>query len=1415
MNEALRVLIVEDVPTDADLNKREVRRVLPESEFMCVETREDFLSALETFNPDIILSDYKLPNFDGMTALKLALGHCPDTPFIIITGSMNEDTAVECMKAGAWDYVIKEHIKRLGTAVTGALTQKDARLENKKAQEAALRERAFFDLLVDTAMEGISISDTEGRVMRVNAEFSRMFGYGIDEVVGQDIDDLVAPPGRDEEAREITNNTHKGQAYSLETVRRRKDGTLIDVSLITAPILIDGKQVAGYGIYRDITERKKAEESLRESEVRFRDLFNTMIQGIVIQNESGAITSANPAAERTLGLTLDQMQGRTSLDPRWKAIHEDGSDFPGEAHPAIETLRTGRTTGNVVMGVFNPVLESVRWISIHAAPLFKPGRSEPAGVYAVFSDITERKKAEEDLIRSHQNIEAIMDSMDALAYVADMKTLDLLFLNKFGRDAFPSFAPGKKCYEVLQAGQTSRCSFCTNDFLLDAAGTPTGVYRWEFQNTKTGSWFDCRDQAIRWHDGRFVRLEVATDITERKRTEEALQESKDYLDKIINTVASPIFVKDDKHRFVLVNKALCSLLNLPPEKLIGYTGLEYFPKEQQDVFIAKDDEVLDKGTENISEENLTDGMGVIRTIVTRKSLYTDIAGNKFLVGVINDITERKKVEEALLASEVQFRELFNRMSSGVAVYEAIDNGADFIITNFNPAAEKIEKVNRNDILGKNVTEVFSGVKPFGIFEVFQRVWQTGNPEYFPPNIYKDEMGLESWRESWVFKLPTGEIATIYNDITERKKAEAAQTFSNVILRTQQESSIDGILVVDEKGAILSFNKRFISLWGIPPDVIESRSDERALESVIDKLAIPEEFIAKVKHLYEVRDEICSDEVVLKDGRVFDRYSAPMFGPDKKYYGRVWYFRDITERKRTEEELHDSEERFRVVHEYSPDGFTILRPVRDGHGQIVDFTWVFENAAIARMNGTEPEAVIGRRLLDLFPGHRDSQFLKVYQEVAESGEYRTFEEKYCGESILQTTWFRIAVVPIAGDIAILAQDITERKKAEEDGEKLQAQLLQAQKMELVGGLAGGIAHDFNNLLSVILGNAELALEKIGSGREMSEELSEIKKAAERSAELTSQLLAFARKQPIIPKILSLNEVIEETLKMLKRIIGEDINFVWTSEKELWLVKMDSTQINQILVNLCTNAKDAIKTGGKITLETKNVVFDKEYCDEHSGFVPGSYVMLAVSDNGVGMDKDTMCRLFEPFFTTKRVGKGTGLGLATVYGIIKQNDGFINVYSEPDKGSTFKIFFPRSFWGTKAENVQKPAEAARSAGETILLVEDEPTILKLAKRILEGLGYNVLATENPKDALRLAKEHKGTIHLLVTDVIMPDLNGKDLSDRLRKSNPSIKTIFMSGYTADVIAHHGIMEKEFHFLQKPFSLKQLAAKVREALE
>ena len=517
--------------------------------------------------------------------------------------------------------------------------------------------------------------------------------------------------------------------------------------------------------------------------------------------------------------------------------------------------------------------------------------------------------------------------------------------------------------------------------------------------------------------------------------------------------------------------------------------------------------------------------------------------------------------------------------------------------------------------------------------------------------------------------------------------------------------------------------------------------------------------------------------------------------------------EVNERKRTEEVLRERQETFRALAENSFD--TIMRFDSECRH-------LYVNPIVEAQTGIPPSAFIGKTHAEMgFPEGLAALWEDAIRKVFETRQPNRIECQL--PTGIWMDWLLVPEFDKTGEASAVlgsARDITERKRAEEQQRNLEGQLAQAQKMESVGRLAGGIAHDFNNLLTIVLGYAEMALASSGGLTPVVQaSVQRILKAGERARDLTRQLLAFARKQTLEMKVLDLNEVVMGFEKMLARLIGEDIQVQTLLDPSIGPVEADAAQIEQVLLNLAVNARDAMPDGGRLAIETAGVVLDDAYASVHLGVEPGTYVMLTVSDTGCGMDAETLRMAFEPFFTTKGPGKGTGLGLAMVYGIVKQHRGHVSVYSEVGIGTTFKIHLPRAIEiGHDGLAPSAPAGVIRGT-ETILVVEDDTAVRQLTHTALTALGYDVIEAESGRDAIRLAAERE-TIHLLLTDVIMPEMSGREVCEQVAALHPGIKVLYMSGYTANVIAHHGVLDEGVHLLQKPFTQESLAQKIREVL-
>ncbi|MCP4645318.1 MAG: PAS domain S-box protein [bacterium] len=641
------------------------------------------------------------------------------------------------------------------------------------------------------------------------------------------------------------------------------------------------------------------------------------------------------------------------------------------------------------------------------------------------------------------------------------------------------------------------------------------------------------------------------------------------------------------------------------------------------------------------------------------------------------------------------------------------------------------------------------------------------------------------------------------DIQKAKEIQKEMVDSEARFRAIFDNAPYSIVINSLEGErFLDANRTFLENWGI-------EKEDLVKLNVRDTIEHPDAERARVIAMIQDGGGVHDREVAVRraDGSMRHViYSSALInvrGEQQVLSMTV----DVTKRKRAEEALRQSEETFRALAENSED--VIMRFDRE-----LRHTYV--NSVVERRTGMPAESFIGKTHEELgFPEDLCHLWAEAVNRVFDTGEVNRIEFQ-----LPTGAWSDWLLMPEFRDgdrveaVITASRDITDRKRTEEDHDRLQKQLMQSQKMEAVGVLAGGVAHDFNNMLGAIIGYAELTLDAMDPEDPLRGNLEEVLSAAQRSTSLTRQLLAFARKQAVAPVVLDLNESVEHMLRMLRRLIGEDIELVWRPGPSTSTVKMDPSQLDQILANLCVNARDAISDVGQVVIETTSACVDEHYCSGHADASPGDYVLLAVSDDGHGMDRETVEHAFEPFFTTKGLGEGTGLGLATVYGIVKQNDGFINLYSEPDGGTTFKIYLPSHAGEPESMRHSSGQDIPRGQGETVLHVEDEPALLSMGRSMLQRLGYTVLSAATPSEAIRLATEHDADIHLFLTDVVMPEMNGRDLADRIRAIRPDTKHLFVSGYTANVVVDRGILDEEVNFIQKPFSLKELATKVRETL-
>jgi len=855
-------------------------------------------------------------------------------------------------------------------------------------------------------------------------------------------------------------------------------------------------------------------------------------------------------------------------------------------------------------------------------------------------------------------------------------------------------------------------------------------------------------------------LMVRQVLVSQEAGEASLQQSQQGFRTLLDTIPDLIWLKDVEGNYLSCNATFERFFGAKQHEIVGKSDYDFVDKELADFFRKNDLIAMEAEKPSNNEEWITFADNGYRALLlTTKMPMHDSEGKIIgILGLGRDITELRQAEEAIQKRLVA---LTKPLKTGAVAFDELFNLEDV----------------------QQLQDEFA--KATGVASIIT------NPEGVP------------------LTAPSN-FTRLCNDFIRNNEKGCSNCYKSDSIHGGHSQG--GPIVQPclsgglwDAGAGITVGGYHIANWLIGQVRDETQSEEEMLA------------YAREIGVDEVSFMAAFHEIPSMDRQQFEQIAQVLFTLANQLsnsaYQNIQQARFINERNLAEDALRQSEATFRKLFEDSSNAILLI----DEMGLFVECN----QAALDLLKMTreqflfQPTKLIspefqpdGRRSSEVAPemiALAYSKGLHQFDWTCVNAEGREFIVEVSlmpitvnGQTMLHSTW----------------QDITERKQAEKERLKLEIQLRQAQKMESVGRLAGGVAHDFNNMLGVILGHAELGLRRLEPDHTVCNDLKQIKESAERSADLTRQLLAFARKQTVSPKVIDLNKAITNLLTMLQRLIGEDIQLGWQSTPEQCLLNIDPSQIDQLLTNLCVNARDAIENTGRITIETSICSFDADDCAANPEAVPGEFVLLVISDDGKGMDQEVLAHIFEPFYTTKKQGKGTGLGLSTVYGIVKQNNGFINIYSEPDKGTTFSVHLPL-FSGKIIQKQSEDAKQTVEKGhEIILLVEDETAILNIIAIMLEEQGYTVLRADKPNQAIRLAKEQAGHLHLLLTDVVMPEMNGRDLSEKIISFTPDLKVLFMSGYTANVIAHRGVLDDGVNFISKPFSRQEIALKVQEML-
>ena len=1033
--------------------------------------------------------------------------------------------------------------------------------------------------------------------------------------------------------------------------------------------------------------------------------------------------------------------------------------------------------------------------------------------------------------------EVVFSTNPLAMYIADQETLEFLEVNAaairqygFSRDEFLRM----KITEIRPAADVP--NFLNS--IRKHGTTPTGVGHVR-HHRKNGEIFDVEvtSRTISF-GGKDAVLVVTQDISARRAAEQKLAEHAAFSSALTENSPLAIVALDLNRQVQTCNSAF--------ERLFGYSLAEIAGKELDSLIAPRGEQgemmglvqrvMTGETIRLVGKRRRRDGSLVEVRIIGVPLIVSGKQTGTF--GIYEDITDRGRAEKAQHRAEEKYRRLFEGAVEGF--FESTPEGR-FVTVNpamariagYSSAAEMVREI--HDI-GKQLyvdpvtrDDLKRGLEEKGILEGFEC-----------PLLRKDgsmiwiSMNVRAIRDS------SGKIVShdgTAEDITDRKRSELIrQVTTEIIHAVSVTDNLDALLrlIHASLGKVLDAGNCFVALCEAStgkfhfPFFVDRYDAAPAPDKMEDLDRSCTSYVFRTGQAMLISqdrfDQLASKgEVELVGTPCPSWLGVPLRTPAEtigvlvvQNYERenVYTSRDLEflssvggqialaiERKRSEERVRESEARLRLLVEQLPAVlWTVDRNLR--------FTSAV-GSGLARL-GLKPNQLVGMFLSDYFET-RDQSFTPIAAHLrAVAGDPVTFPVEWKkGSYACHVEPLRDAAGEVQGAIC-MALDVTDRKQLEE-------QFRQAQKMEAVGRLAGGIAHDFNNLLMVIQGYADLLADRLPVGESLHRNAEQIQTAAQRAAALTQQLLAFSRKQILAPKVLNVHSVVADMEKMLQRLIGEDIELETSSKPDLWLVKADRSQIEQVVMNLAVNARDAMPKGGRLTIETANVEFDSSVSHSPAVVAPGKYVMLAVTDNGCGMDTKTQTHIFEPFFTTKEKGKGTGLGLATVYGVVKQSGGYVWVYSEPGHGTTFKIYLPRIEDEMASAGIERSTSSASlpRGSEVVLLVEDEIGVRELAREYLEMSGYTVIVAPDGHTAIELAAMHAGTINLLMTDMVMPGIGGRELAERVIAVRPEIKILYMSGYTDQAVVHQGILGTDAPLLQKPFTLATLTMKLREILD
>ncbi len=1433
----LRLLLVEDNPGDADL----IARMLKENgialaQIQHVRLLSEAIEQLKKQPVDAIILDLGLPDSVGLDTLRAVRVETLEVAVLVLTGLDDDQVGLAAVAEGAEDYLVKGMID-------GRVLVRELRyaVERKRNRQQLRESERFLHASMDALSAHIAILDQSGAILFVN-EAWRAFAAKNDidlECVSEGANYLAVCDG-------ATNEDAEMAKCFAERIREVLSGKLLFYEMeypchspyeqrwfivrVTS-FQGDGSRYAAIA-HENITERKQAEEALCASEEQYRHLFESASDAfLLIDIDTDLVIDANRIASELYGYDRDELLTKMSTDL---------SAEPEETQLRIhESQAIPDQVLNIPLRLHRKKDGTVFPVEITARSLSVKGRLV---LFVAVRDITERKRAEAAFALNSQRVQALLQlnqmTQASLQEITDFGLEEavrltrstigyLAFLNEdesvltmhaWSHSAMAECAIVDKpiVYPVASTGLwgeavRQRKAVITNDYAADnplKKTYPKGhvlVKRHMnipvFAGSRIVLVAGVGNKAEEYDQDDVRQLTLLMEgmwrLIERMRAQEELRVASLYARNLIEASLDPLVTINSNGKITDVNNATEQVTGVLREILIGSDFSDYFtePDKAREGY----QQVFSQGIVKDYPLTIRHASGHTTDVLYNASVYKTEAGEvQGIFATARDVTERKRAEETLRDNELKYRALFETADDAILLF------ADDQWIDCNAGALRVFGCTRDQIIGAHPKRFSPPTQPDGRSSEEEAIKKINLAYAVEPQFFEWEHcradGTPFSAEVRLNRLDLGgkpHMQAIVRDVTQRKRVEEALVASEERFRVAAQCSSDLIYERDMLTGQAQFFGDIDGHLGYTPGAFP-----RSLAGWMEYI-YPEDLSRVMEILQEtlLHRTPYSIEYRLRrgDGTYADwsDYGVVIWDAAGNPIKNVGAAKDVTRRKRAEEAL-------RIKNLVFDDAMS-ANSIADLNGVITE-----TNETFVRVWGfSSRDEVIGKPIPFFLNDQNEAEVL-----ITALNNIGHWEGDYTGKKkdgapfivhSLATTITDKAGTVIGYQSACM--DVTEQKSLEE-------QYRQAQKMEAIGQLAGGVAHDFNNILQSMAGYSSFLLDRLPEQDETHEFAEEIALCVDRAAALTRQLLAFSRRQILEMEDLDLNEVVHGITKMIGRIIGEDVEVEVMKGRRLGNVLADQGQMEQVLLNLCINARDAMPDGGTVTIETENVVMDKEYCDAHAWASPGQYVLLSVTDTGCGMDAEIQARIFEPFFTTKELGKGTGLGLATVYGIVRQHQGMIQVYSEVGKGTTFKVYLP-SFKRTASTVGAKIVGRATGGNETILLAEDDATLRKLAVRILESAGYTVLLAANGKEALDVFEKHAADINLCLLDVVMPKMGGKAVYDALRQQHPRLRFLFSSGYSANAIHTNFILRGDIELIQKPYAPDALLRKVREVLD